>query len=65
MVEIVKGYRGDTFRAVYTVRLAGAVYVLHVFQKKSKKGGETPKADMKLIEQRLREAEEIAQGRQS
>ena len=36
VVEIVKDYRGDTFRAVYTVRLAGAVYILHVFQKKSK-----------------------------
>ena len=65
VVEIVTDYRGDTFRAVYTVRLAGAIYVLHVFQKKSKRGSETPKADMKLIEQRLREAEKIAQGRES
>lgn len=63
-VEIVKDYRGDTFRAVYTVRLAGAVYVLHVFRKKPKKGNETPKADMKLIEQRLREAEKIARGKE-
>jgi phage-related protein len=62
VVEIVKDYHGDTFRAVYTVRLAGAVYVLHVFQKKSKKGSETPKIDIKLIEQRLREAEKIARG---
>jgi phage-related protein len=48
---------------VYTVQLAGTVYVLHVFQKKSKKGRATPKVDLKLIEQRLREAERIAKGR--
>jgi phage-related protein len=63
VLEIVRDYRGDTFRAVYTVRLAGAVYVLHVFQKKSKKGRATPKMDIKLIEQRLHEAERIAKGR--
>jgi phage-related protein len=63
VLEIVRDYRGDTFRAVYTVRLAGAVYVLHVFQKKSKKGRATPKMDVKLIQQRLREAEQIAKGR--
>ena len=63
VLEIVRDYRGDTFRAVYTVRLAGAVYVPHVFQKKSQKGRATPKIDMKLIEQRLREAEQIAKGR--
>jgi phage-related protein len=60
--EIVKNYRSDTFRTVYTVRLAGSVYVLHVFQKKAKKARETPKIEMKLIEQRLREAEQIARG---
>ena len=58
----MKDYRGDTFRAVYTVRLAGAVYVLHVFQKKSKTGRETPKIDIEMIQQRLREAEKIARG---
>jgi phage-related protein len=62
VVEIVKDHRGDTFRAVYTVRLAGSVYVLHVFQKKSKTGRATPKAEMDLIVRRLREAERIAQG---
>ncbi len=62
VVEIVKDYRGDTFRAVYTVRLAGSVYVLHVFQKKAKKARETPRVEIKLIEQRLREAERIARG---
>jgi phage-related protein len=60
VVEIVKDHRGDTFRAVYTVRFAGTVYVLHAFQKKSKSGRETPRRDMELIKQRLREAEQIA-----
>ena len=60
VVEIVKDYRGDTFRAVYTLRHAGAVYVLHAFQKKSKSGRETPRRDMDLIQQRLREAEKMA-----
>ena len=62
VVEIVTDHRGDTFRTIYTVRLAGSVYVLHVFQKKSKRGRETPKNEMGLIAQRLREAERIAQG---
>lgn len=62
VVEIVKDFRGDTFRTVYTVRLKGAVYVLHVFQKKSKTGLATPKADVNLIAARLREAQRIAQG---
>ena len=60
---MIKDFRGDTFRAVYTVRHAGAVYVLHAFQTKSKTGRETPRRDMELIEQRLREAEQIAKGR--
>ena len=58
----MKDHRGDTFRAVYTVRLAGSVYVLHVFQKKSKIGRATPKVEMELIERRLWEAERIARG---
>ena len=65
VVEIVTDYRGDTFRAVYTLRYAGTVYVLHAFQKKSKTGRETPRRDMKLIEKRLREAEQIAKERKS
>jgi phage-related protein len=47
---------------VYTVRYAGAVYVLHAFQKKSKAGRETPRREAELIQQRLREAEQIAKG---
>jgi phage-related protein len=65
VLEVVKDFRGDTFRAVYTLRYAGAVYVVHVFQKKSKTGRETPRRDIELIEQRLREAEKIARGRKS
>ena len=60
VVEVVKDYRGDTFRAVYTLRFAGAVYVLHAYQKKSKTGRATPRRDLELIKQRLREAERIA-----
>lgn len=60
VVEVVTDFRGDTFRAVYTLRYAGAVYVLHAFQKKSKTGRETPRRDIELIEQRLREAEQMA-----
>jgi phage-related protein len=65
VVEVVKDFRGDTFRAVYTLRYAGAVYVLHVFQKKSKTGRETPRRDIELIRKRLREAEQIAKERAS
>jgi phage-related protein len=65
VLEVVKDFRGDTFRAVYTLRYAGAVYVVHVFQKKSKSGRETPRRDTELIEKRLREAEKIAMGRKS
>ncbi len=63
VVEVIKDFRGDTFRAVYTLRYAGAVYVLHAFQKKSKAGRETPRRDMELVKQRLQEAERIAKER--
>ncbi len=62
ILEIVRDFRGDTFRAVYTLRYRGTVYVLHAFQKKSKTGRETPLHDIGLIKQRLREAERIARG---
>lgn len=64
VVEVIDDFRGDTFRAVYTVRFSGAVYVLHAFQKKSKTGRETPQQDIELIKQRLREAEQIADRRE-
>lgn len=62
VVEIVTDFRGDAFRAVYTVRFASVIYVLHAFQKKSKKGAATPKADLELIQRRLRDAEAIEKG---
>ena len=65
VVAIVSDDRGNTFRCVYTVRFAGSVYVLHVFQKKSKTGRETPKTDIALIAQRLRQVERIAKGEQA
>ena len=57
MLEIVDDFDGDTYRAVYAVRLAGIVYVLHAFQKKSRKGRETPRHEIELIRTRLRRAE--------
>jgi phage-related protein len=59
VLEVMEDYDGDTYRAVYTVRLAGTVYVLHCFQKKSKTGIATPKPTMDLIRQRLRAAERL------
>ena len=57
VLEVVEDHRGDTFRAVYTVRFVTAVYVLHAFQKKSKRGRETPKTDVDMIRRRLALAE--------
>lgn len=58
VLEVVEDFDGDTYRAVYTLKLAGVVYVLHAFQKKSKKGIATPKQDIELIEARLKRAKE-------
>jgi phage-related protein len=60
VLEIIEDYRGDTFRAVYTLKYADVVFMLHAFQKKSKTGRETLRRDIELIKQRLREAERIA-----
>ena len=57
MLEVVEDHDGQTYRAVYTVRFADVVYVLHAFQKKSKKGIETPKHVIDLIKARLKTAE--------
>jgi phage-related protein len=54
---VISDFDGDTFRAVYTVKFKGVLYVLHAFQKKSKKGIETPKRDLDKIKSRLRIAE--------
>jgi phage-related protein len=58
VLEVVDDFDGATFRAVYTVRFAKAVYVLHAFQKKSKHGIATPKAELDLIDRRLKRARE-------
>jgi len=58
VLEIIEDHHGDTYRAVYTVRLAGRVYVHHAFQKKSKTGIQTPKAEISLIKSRLKRAEQ-------
>lgn len=58
VLEIVENFDGDTYRAVYTVKFEGIVYVLHAFQKKSKHGIATPKQDLDLIEARLKRAKE-------
>lgn len=62
VLEIVDNYDGDTYRTVYTVKLAGVVYVLHAFQKKSKKGIATPKKDIDMIKKRLKLAIEMDRG---
>jgi len=59
VLEIVVDQQGGTWRAVYTVRYREAIYVLHAFQKKSKRGIATPKKDIDLIRRRLAEAERL------
>jgi phage-related protein len=56
VLEIVENRAGDAYRVVYTVKFGGTVYVLHCFQKKSKRASATPKADIDLIKKRLRAA---------
>jgi phage-related protein len=61
VLEVVSDHRGDTFRTVYTVRLEKAVYVLHAFQEKSRRGIATPQGEIELVKDRLRRAIEIDQ----
>ena len=65
VLEIVAPHEGETYRAVYTVRFHGAVYVLHAFQKKSRKGIATPLKEIELIKQRLAAAERDYRGGQN
>ena len=70
VLEIVADHVGDTFRAVYTVKFATAIYVLHAFQKKSKSGIKTSGQDLKMIQWRLKAAEadykvQLAKGKAS
>ncbi len=59
VLEVVEDWRGNAYRAVYTVRFPAAVFVLHVFQKKAKGGIATPRQDMELVKERLKTAEQI------
>ena len=56
VVELVEDFDGDTYRCVYTTKVKDIIVVLHAFQKKSKRGGETPKHNIELVQSRLREA---------
>lgn len=56
MFEVVESHDGDAYRAIYTVRFEGAVYVLHAFQKKSPSGIRTAAGDVELVRERLRRA---------
>ncbi|MBI4742933.1 MAG: type II toxin-antitoxin system RelE/ParE family toxin [Betaproteobacteria bacterium] len=56
VLEVIEDHLGDTYRAVYTVKIVDAVFVLHCFQKKSKQGIETPKHDLDIIRERLKAA---------
>ena len=60
VLEVVEDWQGNTYRAVYTVRFACGVFVLHVFQKKAKRGIAAPKADLDLIRERFKAAEQAA-----
>jgi phage-related protein len=60
ILEIVEDWRGNAYRAVYTVRFSAAVFVLHVFQKRAKHGIATPRQDMELIREPLKVAEQMA-----
>lgn len=57
VLEIVEDHQGETYRAVYTVKFDEAIYVLHAFQKKSKRGTKTPQEDIDLVRRRLKVAE--------
>ena len=58
VLEVVEDSNGDTYRAIYTVQFAGVVYMLHAFQKKSRRGIATPKSEIDLIKLRLARAKE-------
>jgi phage-related protein len=63
VLELIEDHRGDTYRAVYTVRFATKIYVLHAFQKKAKRGVATPKRELDLIRERLRWAQRLDIGK--
>jgi phage-related protein len=59
VIEVVEDFDSDTYRAVYTVRFQEAIYVLHIFQKKSRQGSRTDMRDLNLIRSRLQQAKEM------
>lgn len=63
VIEIIEDFDKNAYRAVYAMKLGDCLYVLHVFQKKSKSGIKTPKEDIELIERRLQTAKAIARGK--
>jgi phage-related protein len=63
VLELIEDHRGSTYRAVYTVRFATRIYVLHAFQKKSKRGIATPERELELIRERLKWAERLHTGK--
>jgi len=65
VLEVVDDFDGNAYRAVYTVKLPGVIYVLHAFQKKSKKGIKTPVQEIELVKKRLKRAEEIHANRKA
>ncbi len=60
VLEIIEDWEGNTYRAIYTVRFVESVFVLHVFQKKSKRGVATPKRELDLIRERWKTEEQMA-----
>lgn len=60
VIEICDDHDGNTYRVMYTVKIGSKLYVLHAFQKKSKKGIETPKPEIEIIKVRLKKAKELA-----
>jgi phage-related protein len=65
VLEIIEDHDGDTYRAVYTVKFAGVIYVLHAFQKKSRHGITTPQHDIALIHRRLETARRMHEEREN
>ena len=62
VMEIRSNYKSDTYRAVYTTKIGDAIYVLYAFQKKSKRGIQTPQKEIDLIKRRLQRAQELVRG---
>lgn len=62
VMELIERYDKDTYRAVYVVNIKDKIYVLHCFKKKAKRGIQTPKEDMDIIRQRMKEVKEMTKG---